>query len=415
MVDGVEISEEGVYGVYEKDNKITISEPGTYVLNGEYNGKFRVKLNDPDGHVTLILDGVTITNPSGTGLLITSAHEIDERKDYNRTNRITYEQAKNLDFSDVGIRIVLADDSINTVDASHDEKHDSSFFSKISMVIEGEKKGNGILNVIGDTEGLDTKKHMLIKGGVINISAQDDGINASKEYGSVVIIDGGKLTIHAGIGKEGDGIDSNGMLIINGGEVISAGDPKFDAGLDGSAGIFINGGKVIGVGSSLDGADEADQPTMNLNFDEEIAPNSELTIIDADGNKLFNFCPQKAGFDPKYELENYKAAIVSHPDFKLDTVYHIYIDGEQLGFTGNKHMMPFPTGGNWGPPPGIEQGGWPPGNQEEGGWQPGDGAPPGWGNWGNDDTSEEEDGTLKTDFILTKSMLYFSGITKVPK
>ena len=40
------------------------------------------------------------------------------------------------------------------------------------MVISGGSKGNGVLKVIGDSEGLDTTKHLLIEGGVINIAAQ---------------------------------------------------------------------------------------------------------------------------------------------------------------------------------------------------------------------------------------------------
>ena len=118
------------------------------------------------------------------------------------------------------------------------------------MLISGETKNNGILTIIGSNEGLDSDKHLKIEGGIINISATDDGINTQLDYGGVVLITGGKLTINGGNGEEGDGIDSNGMIIITGGEVISASKPIADSGLDSNIGTVIDGGKIIAVGSS---------------------------------------------------------------------------------------------------------------------------------------------------------------------
>ena len=379
-IDGVKLSSDAVYGVTEADARIIITEPGTYVLTGEYQGQVKVKLNNPDtDEATLVLNGVHITNPTYPGILITKAREIDSTV-YSRTSPITETKAMALDFTHAGIKIVLADDSENIVDASHEDGKDAAFFSKVSMVIRGESKGNGKLTVIGDTEGLDTKKHLLIEGGIIYIAAQDDGINTNNDYGSVVLINGGKLYVNAGLGQEGDGVDSNGMIIINGGEVVSAAKPGADSGLDTNCGLLINGGKVVAVGSSMDMADDGcDQPSMNLIFSSTCSTTSVLTIKDASGNELISYSPSTAGFVGG-SYNSFSAATISHPDFKLNTVYHLYLDGKQLGFTSNTYSTPAPPGGNSG-----------------GGGRPGGG-------------SSSSSGTMKTDFVFSSNMMYFSGI-----
>ena len=52
---------------------------------------------------------------------------------------------------------------------------------------------------------------------------------------------------------EGDGIDSNGYLVINGGTVIAqACSFSMDSGIDSDLGIHINGGTVIATGNMID-------------------------------------------------------------------------------------------------------------------------------------------------------------------
>ena len=104
-----------------------------------------------------------------------------------------------------------------TTDKLH--KYDGAFYSKMTMNIDGEAQGTGILNIDGDNEGLGTELHLTIHGGYINILSQNDGINTNEDNLSVITINGGTIQIDAGLGEEGDGIDSNGYLVINGGNV----------------------------------------------------------------------------------------------------------------------------------------------------------------------------------------------------
>ena len=55
------------------------------------------------------------------------------------------------------------------------------------------------------------------------ITSGNDGINTNEDGVSVTTVNGGVLTIDVdGATGEGDGIDSNGWLVINGGTVIAA-------------------------------------------------------------------------------------------------------------------------------------------------------------------------------------------------
>ena len=294
-MDDSPLVEEATNGVSEIPNSVLITESNTYVLQGEYIGHVFVKLNKTE-NATFILNGVNITNPNGPGIVISRAREIDKNK-YTRLNPITVERAKQVDWDNVGIRIIIADDTENIVNAGHDDDYDGAFFSKVSMVIDGGVKGNGKLTIIADSEGLDTKRHMQINGGVINIMANDDGINPSKEYGSVFELNGGTLRVNGGQSKSrGDGIDCNGILIINGGDVISSG-YGIDSGFDGTSGIIINGGIAIGAGSMIDRADEeSKQPTMNLMFKSDVDPKKVLTIEDSKKNVIVKFSLAEAGF-----------------------------------------------------------------------------------------------------------------------
>ena len=292
-------------------------------------------------------------------------------------------------------------------------KYDGAFYSKVSMSIKGETKGNGILNIIADNEGLDSEKHLLIQGGNINIASQNDGINTNEDYGSVAMIKGGTSTINGGLGEEGDGIDSNGYLIINGGTVISAAKPASDSGMDADLGVVINGGTVVGVGSTMDGAStDSSQPTMNLKFSSQVAKDSKLEVKDSSGNTLISFTPSSAGYVKNTDIRTYQGAIISLPSFELNGVYYLYLDDNQLGYSGQGGQntpgnLPDNNGGNSGTPPDGNSGTPPDGNS---------GTPPD-GNSGNPPENKGQNSNQSTssasmskEFTLSSKSTTFNGV-----
>ena len=348
-----------------KEKLIKISEPGTYIVSGTLNGQLAVELSsntDSTQIVTLVLNGVTITSKVAPGLIYYKAYEIDTTEYEDTGEKISYDKASNLNFDSAGAKVILADDKTNTVTGSHvakcykytensdgtitmttskRAKYDGAFYSKVSLVIKAETKENGVLNIVADNEGLDTEKHLLIESGVVNIASQDDGINTNEEGGSVTLIKGGKLTINAGLGEEGDGIDSNGYLIINGGTVISAAKPASDSGMDADLGVVVNGGTTVAVGSSMDGAHEtSSQPTMNLKFSSQIDKSSSLSVKDSSGNIIVTFSPASTEFISGTEVRTYSGAIISQSSFKLNNIYYLCLDDYQLCSSGKTDQNP---------------------------------------------------------------------------
>ena len=115
----------------------------------------------------------------------------------------------------------------------------------------------GTMDIIA-AEGLEAT-YVLINDGNINISASDDGINASAStnaYETAVEINGGNLNVAVGQGDT-DAIDANGSIYVNGGTInITAQMSSFDydrtAEFNGGT-IIINGQEVSEIPQSMMG------------------------------------------------------------------------------------------------------------------------------------------------------------------
>ena len=334
---------------------VHITQAGTYELSGTWQGQIWIDLGDQDdtfadenAKVTLILNGVDVTCTVAPALVFYSVYEADN----------TWEERENyspeVDISNAGAHIIIADDSENNFTGANvyrmlktkykddnstaavkeqkkQRKMDGAFYSFQSMLIEGQEKGNGVLNVIAGNEGLDTELHLTLNSGKVHIQSQDDGMNVNEDGVSVLTVNGGELHIVAGLGAEGDGVDSNGYLVINGGVVISAAKPQSDSGLDSDRGSYVNGGYVVATGSTMDWAEsDSKQVTMNLQFAADQASDEAIIVTDQDGNVIFAYDPDKdetAGANNR----GYRGAVISSPEFKVGETYHVYVGGDLEG------------------------------------------------------------------------------------
>lgn len=320
-----------------------IAEAGVYRISGSLSaGQIKVDLGedasqDSDAVVTLILDHVDITCTVAPAILFYRVYECDG--DWS-----TETASPEVNTSNAGANLVIADGSVNKVNGSHVAKiykdnasqkklwkQDGAVYSYMSMNINGEKKDTGILYVNADCEGISSDLHLTIYGGNINIFSQDDGINASEDEVSVATVNGGKLHIVAGLGTEGDGVDSNGWLVINGGVVIAAANPASDSGLDSDMGSYVNGGTVVALGSTMDWAEsESKQVTMNLQFASMRSQSEAIVIMNQRKEIVFAYEPA-ADEITGVELRNYQGAIISCDGLEKGETYFVYLGGTLVG------------------------------------------------------------------------------------
>ena len=329
---------------------VNITRPGTYRLSGTLSrGQIFVDLGedartDPQAVVTLVLDNADVTCTVAPAVFFYRVYECDQDWVAYDGGEGEYTPSADQDTARAGANVVIADGSVNNITGSHvarvykdneDQKklhkYDGAFYSRMSMNLTGGAEGTGVLNITGDNEGLNSELHLTINGGKINIQSQDDGINTNEDNVSVTTVNGGVLHIVAGLGSEGDGIDSNGWLVINGGVVISIAKPRSDSGLDSDCGSYINGGYVVATGSTMDWAESnSDQVTMNLQFAASHGADEATIVTDLEGNVVCAYDPDKDETTGTHN-RGYQGAVISCPQFQVGETYQVFIGGDVEG------------------------------------------------------------------------------------
>ena len=320
---------------------VHITKPGVYELSGKLSkGQIAVDLGkdaeeDSKAVVTLVLNGVDITCEVAPAVIFYNVYECNIFDESNATYEV--------DTTAAGANVVLADGSVNYVTGSHVariyksytlneagtevidnkklHKYDGAFYSKMSMNIFGGSKGDGVLNIQADNEGLDSEMHLTLNGGIINIESENDGINTNEDGISVTTLNDGELYIKVnGSTGEGDGIDSNGWLVINGGTLYSAACSKsMDAGIDSDMGIYINGGSVMATGNMLDRIEGGSAIYAVFTFATTQKAGSVYTMKDTTGKVVGSW---KA-------INDFGNLIVSDKNMKEGT-YTLWLDDKQL-------------------------------------------------------------------------------------
>ncbi len=354
---------------------ININAAGSYEFTGEIVGAMiAVNTNGITGNIDLVLNGVsvdtdskkapavyvynkdknytdcvvTIKTVSGTknylegGKLkkvsLVGSDELDEYSSYysgdSATNYASYSAYYGIYTSDEIEDILFA-----TVQADNEDLQDGDpyYFYKASGAVSSDIdlyfEGEGYLKVTSkNKEGIETKGNLTLSGGTgdYEIFAEDDCLNTTTANNSATTVRN-DLTINVNSllasvsteADEGDAIDSNGKLIIEGGTIYAFASPNSgDAGLDSVNGIYINGGTVIATGNMVDQiSSESEQNYVYASFS-KIAADSLIVVKDQSDKIIVAF---KTGRD----IQN---LAYSSPDLDYES-YKVYtggtIDGEE--------------------------------------------------------------------------------------
>jgi len=243
-------------------NGVKITAPGTYTFSGVLNDGM-IEVDAPGAAVELVLAGVAITNADGPAILVTAADEAT----------LTLKS---------GTKNVVTDGGASDLDAA--------VYADTSLTI----RGDGDLQVNGTVkEGIASTMHLTIEGGNIRVKSVEDGLNANNDGVSVITISDGYLFIE---NINGDGIDSNGDIKIDGGTIITQGSMvDVNAGLDADGNVTINGGTVIATGSSMLNKPAAASTVKSLlvTFN-GTQPAGTVVSIQKDGTPMLVFAPSMA-------------------------------------------------------------------------------------------------------------------------
>lgn len=242
------------------------------------------------------------------------------------------------------IILTCTDDAIHSNNAIYIEGGDMTLSSSDdgihadnTLVISG-----GTIDIAKCYEGLEAAA-ISIDGGAISITASDDGINAADGSSSSeggpgmrggpdmgensgsncsLTINGGTVYVNAG----GDGIDSNGYIVMTGGALVVDGPTdNGNGGLDYNNYFTVTGGYLVVAGSSGMAQNISDSSTQcgALVAVSGGTAGTPVTVEDADGNVIISFTPAKS----------YNVLNISTPDMKTGTTYTIYQNGTLTGST----------------------------------------------------------------------------------
>lgn len=213
----------------------------------------------------------------------------------------------------------------------------------------------GVVNVLTSYEGLEANQ-LFIQGGTVNVTSTDDGLNAyggqnnmgggwgggthkTTEEKPVLRITGGTLTVDA----KGDGLDSNGDLLVEGGLIIvngpaGSGNGALDHGAENGGQCSVSGGTILALGASgmAEGfGQESTQYSFRYGFESSFAAGEELTITDSKGEVLFRHTLVKSG----------NSVVFSAPELADGETYTLRVGGQTAEITLSGISTTAGTGG----------------------------------------------------------------------
>ena len=231
-------------GVSEQNGTITITKGGTYRMSGDYTGQVKVQAPKTD-KVQLILDGVNITNETGSAINVASADEAVIYTSRGSTNNLSdgpeyavqgKKEADSTIYSTANLTLA-GDGTLNIAG-----KFDETVHTTKGLVVAG-----GALNVNSSKTGLKGKNYVDIQCGTLRIEAAKDAIkatNTEKQGLGWARVAGGDTVLRAG----DDGIKALRTLEILDGKLTIEGSEE---GLEGQY-VNIHGGNTL-INSNNDG------------------------------------------------------------------------------------------------------------------------------------------------------------------
>lgn len=237
---------------------------------------------------------------------------------------------RSLIINDGNISADCADDTVHSNDTAEINGGTLSLSSGDDGIHAGSQLdvNGGEITILKSYEGIESTV-ININDGKIHLTASDDGFNASE--GSSDTDTGAQFG--GGMGGGFGDVSENCILNINGGYIyVDAGGD----GLDSNGVMNINGGTLIAAGSSgmaETPSDTSAQYSVAVNFEQSQEAGSLVSLQDEEGNSIITYSPSKI----------YSSVIISTPEITQGGTYSIYYGGSCSGTETDG----FYSGGNY--------------------------------------------------------------------
>ncbi len=190
-------------------------------------------------------------------------------------------------------------------------------------------------------------------------TASSDTTSSSEE--TYIRISGGTITVINDTGNDADGLDSNGSIYIDGGEIFvslrgEGSNSALDYGSESGGELVVTGGTVLAFGASSmaeEFSENSTQCAVLYNLDSTIEAETTFQVLDANGGVILSYTP----------TNSYSSVSFSSPDLTLGETYtlvsgetSVEITLESVSTTSGSSTGRM-GGGKGGSPPSHSQGG----------------------------------------------------------
>lgn len=210
----------------------------------------------------------------------------------------------------------------------------------------------GTISVTSCYEGIEGMS-IEINDGNISITSTDDGLNAADGTASnnrpgqansanSLVINGGYLYVNA----EGDGLDSNGTLTVNGGTVLVDGpNGRGNGPIDADGARLVNGGFLIATGGTdmLESPQAGSKQNCAVIYAGSLTANTTVALTNSKGEAIFCYTLSKAA----------QTLTISMPELEIGETYTLYtgvtpsdtasklLYGNGVSFTGGREAASY--------------------------------------------------------------------------
>ncbi|MCR4639560.1 carbohydrate-binding domain-containing protein [Ruminococcus sp.] len=236
---------------------ITITAGGDYIFTGGLTeGQIRVNTGASEDKVTVVLNGVDITNSSAPAIFIEEAKRCTIKPKEGSVNYITSGVEKK---GNTETGAIFSNDTIRL-------------------------KGNGGLNITANaSHGINSDDDVIIESGTYNIESRKSGIIANDD----ITINDGNIIVNGGT----NGIKSKGTLNINGGfTVLSGGTKEEKSSIYAASSFSFKGGCVYAAGSKVSVPTHSDFPYIVADLGETVGAGSSVELF-LNGNSMITMNP----------------------------------------------------------------------------------------------------------------------------